>query len=170
MRRPHSSLNICPDVPNWNVRCHPLILKHQFSCQSSSSYVLECGPPSWAWHSSTPACSTFLLDYRGRTVCSFYVLEIFSAKPWFWTYFLSSRMTGFTTFCTSVLHRNEAASQEWGCVQTMQGGCLTTIWLPQNDENASLSWLNTRRLPQNNITTSQQSSYLIIEDSSHCWH
>ena len=45
--------------------------------------------------------STFLLDYRGRTVCFFYVLEIFSAKPWFWIYFLSSRMTGFTTFCTS---------------------------------------------------------------------
>ena len=45
--------------------------------------------------------STFLLDYRGRTVCIFYVLEIFSSKPWFWIYFLSSRMTGFTTFCTS---------------------------------------------------------------------
>ena len=44
--------------------------------------------------------STFLLDYRGRTVCFFYVLEIFSANPWFWIYFLSFRMTGFTTFCT----------------------------------------------------------------------
>ena len=45
--------------------------------------------------------STFLLDYRGRTIYFLYVLEIFSAKPWFWTYFLSSRMTGFTTLCTS---------------------------------------------------------------------
>ena len=50
--------------------------------------------------------STFLLDYRGRTVCFFYVLEIFSAKPWFWIYFLSSRMTGFTTFCTSVVEQH----------------------------------------------------------------
>ena len=45
--------------------------------------------------------STFLLDYRGKPVCFFYVLEIFSDKPWFWIYILSSRMTGFTIFSTS---------------------------------------------------------------------
>ena len=43
----------------------------------------------------------FLLDYRWNITCFFYVLEIFSAKFWFWKYFLSSRMTGFTTFSTS---------------------------------------------------------------------
>ena len=45
----------------------------------------------------------FLLDYRWNITCFFYVLEIFSAKFWFWKYFLSSRMTGFTTFSTSAL-------------------------------------------------------------------
>ena len=61
-------------------------------------FYLKCiTPKMWklSWF------STFLLDYRGRTVCFFIVLEIFSAKPWFWIYFVSSRMTGFTTFCTS---------------------------------------------------------------------
>ena len=60
-------------------------------------YLKSITPEMWklSWFSS------FLLDYRGRTVCFFYVFEIFSAKPWFWIYFLSSRITGFTTFCTS---------------------------------------------------------------------
>ena len=43
----------------------------------------------------------FLLDYRWNITCCFYVLEIFSVKFWFWKYFLSSRMTGSTTFSTS---------------------------------------------------------------------
>ena len=71
-------------------------------------------------------------------------------------------------------HKNEAASLHWGCLQTMrlannrkatsiQWGCITTIWLPHNNEATSKTWLKTMRLPHNNIDTSQQLNYLIIE-------
>ena len=80
-------------------------------------YLKSITPEMWklSWFSS------FLLDYRGRTVCFFYVLEIFSAKPWFWIYFLSSRMTGFTTFCTS-------AAYNWGHNPILE---FDTPWLSQ---------------------------------------
>ena len=44
--------------------------------------------------------SIFLMDYKWSITCFFNVLEILAVTFWFWKYFLSSRMTGFTTFST----------------------------------------------------------------------
>ena len=72
---------------------------------------------------------TFLLDYRGRTICFFYFLKIFSAKSWFCIYFLSSRMTGFTNFCTSdgfvKSKKNVGQKKIWG---KKQFGVQKSFW------------------------------------------
>ena len=48
---PPPSLNICPDVQNWDLLSPPTQnsqASFNFSCQSSITCISECGTPSWA--------------------------------------------------------------------------------------------------------------------------
>ena len=50
VRCPHPNLKILLDIPNLNVPCSPpnSWTSYQFSCQSSSTCISECGTPSSA--------------------------------------------------------------------------------------------------------------------------
>ena len=58
MRCPHPSLKILLDVPNWNVWRPPpnSWTSYQFSCQSNSTCISECGTPSSACFIHCSAC------------------------------------------------------------------------------------------------------------------
>ena len=73
MRYPHPSLKIWPDVPNWNVRCPPPILKHLVSLAQlvSLSVALPAELVSYKsfWHGylishALQACFSIHLDWE----------------------------------------------------------------------------------------------------------
>ena len=96
MRCPHASLKIWLDVPSWNVRCPPFNSRtsYQFSCQSSSTCISECGTPSSAcfftfsdgWIGDLlivlNECYNYLISFSFLLIILSYLFCLLSI--WFW--------------------------------------------------------------------------------------
>ena len=112
MRCPHPSLKIWPDS-QIKMCGAPLNsqLSDQFSCQSSSTCILECGPPSWG-------CFCNLIktheSFKGETPLNCLTKGNFSGWLSIYSQKYSPLTIGYNNNmkeCSVVCHQNEAKSK-----------------------------------------------------------